>query len=83
MNEYSWRYNRKELTDDALLDELCGLIINNSVKYSDIKNFNQFKDFSIKEGFKPVEKIDDFEGLLSYSGLISSITVNGSKYPVK
>lgn len=83
LNEYSWRYNRKELTADALLEELGALIINNSVKYSDIKNFNQFKDFEIKEGFKPVEKIDDFEHLLSYSGLISSVTVNGSKYPVK
>lgn len=79
LNEYCWRYNRKELTDDALIDALTALIVNNRVTLSDIINYNQFENFDAIEDFKPIEKIDDFKPLLS-CGLFSSVTVNGVTY---
>lgn len=81
LNEYCWRYNRRNLNEDDLLNELSTLIINNSVTYSNIKNFNQFKDFNIKSSSKKVEKINDFNPVLN-SSLFSSITVNGVKYTI-
>jgi hypothetical protein len=75
LNEYCWRYNRKDLNEDELLDELVKLIVSNHVTYKDIREYNPFKGFEVKP--KRIERIDDFK---MYGSLFKSITVNGQVF---
>lgn len=77
LNEYCWRYNRRDLNEDELLDELVKLIVSNHVTYKDIREYNPFKGFEVKP--KRIERIDDYRHILS-SGLITSITINGQVF---
>ena len=79
LNEYMWRYNRKEMNDDELLIELIKLILHENVTYNQIKNYNQFGYVKNIKPPKKIENIDEYKSILN-NGLISSINVNGVTY---
>lgn len=72
LNEYQWRFNRRNLSEKELLNELFNLIS----KPISIKGIDYLNDYDIQPT-KPLEQFSDFKGL--YPSLFSSITIRGEK----